>query len=110
MSVHDIFSKRKRRLRGDFSDVYSYTELPDALKVQIVHVVKDACGVDLDGVSVLRKACNVVNRILCREYGIFELDHYKNVEDSVINFFLEEQSIDRVLDVVFPKFCSSILT
>ncbi len=100
MSVYDIFSKRERRLRGNFPDVYSYNELPNALKVQITHIIKDACGVDSNGEIILRQACDMTNHILCREYGVFALSEYKNAEDSVIDFFLRERSIDRALDVV----------
>jgi hypothetical protein len=44
MSLLDLFSKRVRRRRGDVPDVYVYDQLPDALRVQVVHVWREALG------------------------------------------------------------------
>ena len=46
MGIIDLFSKRQRRLRGEFPDVYTYDDLPDTLRVQVVHIIRDAFGVD----------------------------------------------------------------
>ena len=42
MPVEDIFSQRRKRLRGEVSDVYQYENIPEALRVQIVYIMKDA--------------------------------------------------------------------
>ena len=44
VSIFDLYSKRQKTLRGDMPDVYTYDKLPEALKVQIVHVMTDALG------------------------------------------------------------------
>ena len=44
MDVVDIYPKRQKRLRGEVPDVYSYDALPKALRVQIVHIWRDALG------------------------------------------------------------------
>lgn len=46
MAIFDLFSKRQKSLRGDVPDVYVYDNLPDALRVQIVHIWTDALGND----------------------------------------------------------------
>jgi hypothetical protein len=38
MRILDLFSKRQKKLRGEMPDVYMYDELPQPLKVQIVHM------------------------------------------------------------------------
>ena len=45
MSVFDLFSFRKRLAAGDTPDVFTYDELPEQLRVQIVHIWRDAIGV-----------------------------------------------------------------
>lgn len=40
MAVHDIYSKRQKRLRGEFSDVYQYDDIPQKLRFQIVGIYK----------------------------------------------------------------------
>jgi len=44
MAIFDLFSKRQKRLRGDVPDVYSYDEVPQPLRVQIVHIWQDSLG------------------------------------------------------------------
>jgi hypothetical protein len=38
MPSYDIFSKRQKKLRGKLPDVYIYDEIPQPLRVQIVHI------------------------------------------------------------------------
>ena len=42
MSVFEIFSKRQKRERGEVPDVYQYEIIPQPLRVQIVHILRDA--------------------------------------------------------------------
>ena len=48
MAIFELFSKRQKALRGDIPDVYTYDDLPNALRVQIVHIWSDALGSDKD--------------------------------------------------------------
>ena len=101
MGVLDLFSKRQRRARGEVPDVYVYDKLPQELRVQIVHIVQDAFGQDQYGSENAAKAYEFVKQSLCREYGLFELIEYpKSDAHSVFNFFLQEKSTERALDVV----------
>ena len=47
MAVFDLFSKRQKHGRGEVPDVYQYKTIPEGLRVQIVHIIRDAFG-DLD--------------------------------------------------------------
>ncbi|PTN09871.1 hypothetical protein C8N47_103168 [Mangrovibacterium marinum] len=44
MAIIDLFSKRQKRLRGDVPDVYTYNNIPNDLRVRIVHIIRDAIG------------------------------------------------------------------
>jgi hypothetical protein len=101
MGVFDLFSKRQKRARGEMPDVYVYDVLPQSLRVQIVHIVSDALGVDNYGSDHAQHAYEFIKQALCREYGQFELiKNPKSDQDSVFNFFLQEESLERSLDVV----------
>ena len=73
MGVFDLFSSRQRRARGEVPDVYVYDKLPQELRVQIVHIIRDAFGVDNYGTHNSENAYEFVKETLCREYGLFEL-------------------------------------
>lgn len=101
MKVFDLFSKRQKRARGEMPDVYVYDDLPEPLRVQIVHIIRDAFGTDNYGSDHVAKAYEFVKQSLCREYGLFELvKHPRSDQESVFNFFLREESVERALDVV----------
>ena len=101
MSIFDLFSKRQRRARGDVPDLYAYDNLPQQLRVQIVHIITDAFGEDHYGSEQAVKLYKFVNDALCREYGVFELvTRSDSNKGSVCHFFLGEESVERALDVV----------
>jgi hypothetical protein len=89
-------------------DVYVYDKLPNELRVQIVHIVRDAFGQDRYGYESAARAYEFVNQSLCREYGLFKLIEYpKSDEQSVFGFFLQEESTERALDVV--ELCFNVI-
>ena len=103
MPVFDLFSKREKRRRGDYPDVYQYNHIPPELRVQIVHIVRDAFGPvhDLYGPNEAAKAYQSINDLLCREYGVFKL----SVEDGpcfepVLNFLLQVEDTENAIDVI----------
>jgi hypothetical protein len=101
MGVFDLFSKRQKRARGEMPDVYVYDDLPQPLRVQIVHIINDAFGEDGYSTSYAHDAYKFVKQTLCREFGVFELVEYPNSDqDSVFNFFLKQKSVEHALDVV----------
>ena len=112
MPIFDIFSKRQKKLRGELPDVYSYDSLPDPLKVQVVHIVHGALGNAEEYHSPpypenrVKHAYRFIVRALCREYGMFQLPGTdRNYGERIylvelVEFFLQEQDIDRTLDVV----------
>ena len=90
--IHDLFSKRQKRSRGEVFDVYQYTDIPRELRVQVVHLLKD-----LYPISSFEKPRD----ILCREYGVFFL-WKKDVTpyEDVCNFLITVEDADRAIDVI----------
>ena len=46
MAVHDLYFKRQKQLRGEYTEVYQYDQIPRTLKNQIVFIWKEVVGVD----------------------------------------------------------------
>ncbi|MCY4584095.1 MAG: hypothetical protein OXE50_15060 [Chloroflexi bacterium] len=101
MAIIDIFSKRQRREKQSLPDVYRYDVVPENLRVQIVHIWNDVF------VEQAERGYEQVVKILRREYGVFKLVRsapYERYDRELVEFFLQERQIDRVLDVVEISF------
>lgn len=101
MALPDIFSRRKRLAQGEHSDVYSYDELPQKVRVQIIHILRDAIGPytaysDPPGKSVY----NYIVRVMRKELGVFFLGNYQNedADEELLAWFQAETEIDRMID------------
>jgi hypothetical protein len=102
MTILDLFSKRKKRERGEYSDVYSYDNIPQTFRVQLVHMIKEAFAEDGEYWGVNGKnALGRINKLLCKEYGVFRLaGEYDGEFESIGNFILRTQEHEKVLDVI----------
>lgn len=105
MAIFDLFSKRQKRLRGEVPDIYTYDQIPQTLRVQIVHIIRDAIGTDRYG-NDARNAYEFIKETLCREYGLFELGkgYRESNEEQVLNFLLQTSKTEEVIDVVELSF------
>ena len=115
MAVFELFSKRQKALRGDIPEVYTYEDLPNRLKVQIIHIWSDTLGNDHEynsdsshGANV-RRAYKFIVDALCREYGHFRLpsaDKYgqRHYSNELANYLLQVDDIERQLDIVELSF------
>lgn len=117
MTVFDLFSKRQKKLRGEMPDIYTYDKIPQPLRVQIVHIWKDALGNAMeysyqheDGGGKVFEAYKLIVNTLCREYGLFELPPGKKVygnrdyRTELVNFVLQEQDSEKAMDAVELSF------
>ena len=110
--IFDLFSKRQKKLKGDVPDVYTYDNMPNALRVQIVHIWHDVIGDINDYFSHykdVKSAYKFIVDTLCREYGFFHLPSHDKYKDRVYlnelaNFFLNEEDIEKVIDVIELSF------
>ena len=112
MSIFDLFSKRQKILRGEVPDVYCYDTIPQALKVQIVHIWNDTLGKEDEYFSSSYKtygAYQFIVNTLCREYGVFTLRDSKDYGDrnyrtELANFLLQQDDHEKILDAVELSF------
>ena len=112
MPIIDLFSKRQKRLRGEVPDVYVYNDLPDPLRVKIVHIWMDVLG-NRDQARTRRrvgKTYEFIVQSLCHEYGVFILpgakQHYRSREpiEDLFHFFMKERDIERAIDAIQLSF------
>ncbi|HGN1344231.1 TPA: STM4504/CBY_0614 family protein [Pseudomonas aeruginosa] len=114
MAIFDIYSKRQKKLRGEISDVYSYDEIPNKLRVQIIHIINNTIGectahYQMNNYpykfthsdSLYKEMCE----ILRREYGVFELHKNSNsYYTEIFDFFLNQDDIEKCIDIIELSF------
>lgn len=115
MGIFDLFSKRKKRERGEIPDIYVYDEISDSLRVQIVHIWFDSLGNHNQYAQSIKYKRNQTSRTyefivktLCREYGLFLLptgnEFNRDYLAELVNFLLQEKDIEKVIDVIELSF------
>ena len=110
--IFELFSKRQKKLNGDIPDIYTYDNIPNTLRVQIVHIWHDVLGNGNDYSSYHKKvksAYKFIVNVLCREYGLFSLPSSNGYGkrmylDELTNFFLNEKDTDKVIDIIELSF------
>lgn len=103
----DLYSKRKNAGSND-SDVYQYDELPQPLRVQIVHLLRRYVQENRYFRDALAtRFFKPIVECLCEEYGIFQLNNARalrsassDYQTELERFIIEEDDADRVLDAV----------
>lgn len=86
-------------------DVYVYKEIPQALRVQIVHIIRDTFGHDRYGSDSASRAYKFIHKTLCKEYGVFSLK--KNAQsdtDAIFDYFLNCTNYEHCLDIIEISF------
>jgi len=101
----DLYSKRRRRERGEITDVFTYDDLPNPLRVQVVHILRDGLETTDGPDQQSQEAYKFIHDTLAREYGMFYLadaakGRYPNFGEALFNFFLQTNDVERALDVV----------
>ena len=115
MAIANIFSKRKKRERGEMTDIFIYNEIPTPLRVQIIHIWTEAFGLNeyQHGPNDAFEYFKTIHDLLSKEYGVFNLiaansqniGHFlnssrQNYEEVLRNFFLSCNEIEKILDVI----------
>ena len=81
-------------------DVFVYDELPHELRVQIVHIWREAIGPWRDN----RPGWKEIHDTIAREHGQFHLSGGHTDGERCQQYLLEQTSIDRVLDLIELSF------
>lgn len=114
MAILDIFSKRLKKLNPESIDTYTYDTFSRKLRVQIIHIMNEALGDDLqykDRYNKVSHAYTYIVESLSREYGVFNLfgddpnfnfqrHHYR----ELINFILSEKETVKAIDAIEMSF------
>ncbi len=100
MAIFKIFSKRQKELRGETPNVYTYDELPHALKVQIILLWEDVLGHYNDDIY------EMVSETFCREHGLLQLPigKIKMHPNTLANYLLQTNNVEKQLDIVELSF------
>lgn len=113
MGIFDTYSKRRERLeKAGQPDVYVYDELPDNLRVQIVHIWLDAIGSYFTEGQLFpyqdpppsNYLWQQIYDIMCRELGELRLSRSTRPHSQCIDYLLNEQNIDNALDIIEVSF------
>lgn len=106
MAIFDLFSKRQKRLRGEVPDIFTYDSIPNPLRVQIVHIIRDVIGTNNSSYSGNRvaKVYEFIHQTICREYGVFQLGkssrYNESHEENLLNYFLQTKEVDEAIDII----------
>jgi hypothetical protein len=102
-------SKRRKR-PGELPEKYRYEEIPESLRVQVLHILDAALGDSSQvhsrrGPSGPRQAYALVVETLCQQYGCPTLvgERPRRARDhrsELWEFMLGEPDIDKVLDAI----------
>jgi hypothetical protein len=101
MAIVDLYHQRKEALaRSGESDVYTYDELPAALRTQLCQIFRDAIGPYSDyEFTNNNEAWQVLRDVLIREFGVDQLAS-GNFEDEITSHIRNSDDIDRVLSAI----------
>lgn len=105
MAIIELFSKRQKKLRTKTSDVYQYEKIEHKFRVQVVHIIQDAIGIESVYNDITNNTYEEIHNMLCREYGVFTLK--KNTQShfaAVYDYFLGVNDYEHCLDIIELSF------
>ena len=100
MPIMDTFSHRKRVTEGTTPDVFVFHWLPPELKVQIIHIWREAIGGQHSG----RVAWKSLHDTIAREHGRFKLSTGDTYAEQCERYLLELFDVDLALDLIEASF------
>lgn len=112
MGVIDTFTKRQKRLRGEANDVFTYDQIPDALRVQICHIWFECLGAGRIDYIGQNPAYYRLHKSLAAEFGMLHFpgaltNH--NPAALFMDFFISQADTDQALDMIDLSFQYAVL-
>ena len=105
MAIFETFSKRQKRLKGQMSDVFTYEDVPDKLRVQVCHIWRQAFGVEKIQYLGHNPIYPDLESTLAAEFGLFGLgEEYKGVAANIIEYFMRSANTEQALDMIETSF------
>jgi len=109
--VFDLYSYRKRRNDGRTPDVFSYDRFPESLRVQIIHIWRDAIGPfyvygprDFAKATENNEGWGMIHDIVAREHSKFSLSQRYETNRSCEEYLLSNSSTEAALDITEVSF------
>lgn len=112
MAIFETFWQRQKMKRGEVPDVYSYSELPQHLRIQLVTITTEIVGsaaefenaYSTEGEHV-RESYRAIVNILRKEFGVFALppssgSRRVTEQKELFDFILQETDVEKVLSAV----------
>ena len=101
VGVIELFSKRLKK-NEKLPDVYIYSDIPNHLRVQIIHIIRDTIGEDKSGYEKYSfKSYEYIHKNLCKEYGVFSLKNNADSDsEAIFDFFLKCDDYTKCLDII----------
>ena len=108
MPVLDTFSKRMKKLaKAGQPDVFLYTELPSAFRVQVIHIWLSAIGpyfhipqYSYSPIPASNKHWQTIHDLLARERGVFNLGKEGHNPFDQCQQFVQSADTDSALDLI----------
>ena len=104
MKIHNLFSKRQKRLRGEVPDVYQYEIIPPQLRYQIFYIWQDIFGQIGYGDRDASAAFQFFYNVLRREYGVPVLGAGNNSYEKIRHFLIDTNDTEEVIDIIELSF------
>ncbi len=111
MGVYDIYVKRKQlQVKAGQPDVYRYDDIPEGLRIQVIHIWRTAIGTWRKGPHDYSNeppdsVWIAIHDILCRELGVFSLGNERDMPfEKCCTFLLQESNIDNILSLIEVSF------
>lgn len=110
MAIRDLFSKRSAKAAGTgVPEVYQYEKLPQAFKIQVVHIWQRAIGNFTPpsfGMYAQPKDSlwHTVEMQIAEEHGLFALGNEHHAMERCVSYFIKQEDVGRALDVIEATF------
>ena len=107
MAIFDLYSKRVKQYNNEENDIYSYDEIPQKLKTQIILIFDETINNRFQKYGIfksdkLKELYSQLHHILKKEYGVFNLGFQFETDEQQIKKFLlkEEITLENSLDII----------
>ena len=104
MKIHELFSKRQKRNRGEVPDVYQYEIIPDQLRYQVSYIWQDIFGKRDSSNPDKFRAFQFFYDALRREYGVPTLGSGNSPYEKICYFLIRTKKTENVIDVIELSF------
>lgn len=103
MAVFDMFHRRQKALRGEYPDVYQYTDLPRPFRVQVVFILRDVFWLE-KAPEAAEHWFKQIHDFVAREIGVFALSKRSGFTESVFEFIGTQANTEVVLSTIETAF------